>query len=410
MSKKVKIEQRSGALLLSYRWLNPAVYFLTFFALIWNTAILFFLIAGAGWFIIIHLAVGVFIGWWVLAMWFNRTKIEVNRQRLSITHGPVPWLNSKDHEIPAGNIQQLAVKRTGVKVNEQATFNLVAIMNDGSETKLLKTQQDLNLVQNLEQTIENFLGITDDPAINQIGPNRQLDLAHMAEHLEKLESVKKWMPRSMREGLEQSIKHAYAQQEAAASTDTTPSTTALPSEHSTRAPSPPSAPEPILDESISSDDSPDYVPPQERENGHTIQLRGLNYVVANRAEITYDDPHHAGAAQLELRGRDTTYLYADLDGNHWRFFEERRLDDSELSALGFTYAGTNPHRMENGDDRYYPSDKLTGKRQHPGGFEQNIEMWTYISTTDSHLFRAMRVEGEHWEVYVMELVPEDLVQ
>ncbi len=396
MASKLTIERGSGELIISYPWRTPAMWFLLFFCVIWDLAILFFLFAGAGIFIALHLLAGVFITWWTLTRFTNKSVITVDRQELRISHGPVPWPFSKNQQIPAQSLEQLYVNSSSVKVNNQPTFNLTAKLDTGATVKLFRSEQDRKLLLDLEHTIESYLDIENDESfdLSEAGYSG-LDLEQMREQLEKMEPIKKWLPKSIVNKMEEAA--AKMEQEASRGSvagrkhGNDPDISLRPG-----ALRPRPLPEPTHD----------FVFPLYRTSeGDKFIYNDKEYVLARSAQLDFEDEHSAFGRQLEIKPTGTgesMYLYAQMERERWAYFEERRLDDSEVAILGFDEAH-HPTRFENGDDRYYPRDEQPGLR-FMGSYGTPVSQYIYFTTGSATQFRALKPEGQGWEVYVMEVV------
>ncbi|MFT6001161.1 MAG: hypothetical protein ACI81P_003630 [Neolewinella sp.] len=96
-----------------------------------SSGILFSLVSGAGRFNVFHLLAGIFITWYAITRFLNRTKITVDRDKMQIDHGPIPWPFAKENRIPARSLVQLYVIKGTVKVNDQPTYSLKAKLDTG---------------------------------------------------------------------------------------------------------------------------------------------------------------------------------------------------------------------------------------------------------------------------------------
>ncbi|MEL6987141.1 MAG: hypothetical protein AAGK97_04860 [Bacteroidota bacterium] len=146
--------------------------FLTFFALMWN-GMLLPLVGGsilAGTllpilFASIHILVGLSMLAWIAANFFNSTKVIVDKNQISVKHGPIPIINYKNQTIPTKDIKQLYVSRY-VKSSTNGVPNhayaLYAIKNNGDKITLVQGMNK-ETQQYLEQEIELFLDIEDAP-------------------------------------------------------------------------------------------------------------------------------------------------------------------------------------------------------------------------------------------------------
>ncbi len=174
----VRVEETARALVLSWRWFEPALFFLLFFAIAWDAFLVGWYAVGltmtaiAGPMAIImlvfpiaHVAVGVGMTYTVLAGFLNRTRIEVTTNELTVRHGPIPWKGNRRYA--AGQVKQLYCKggllrinaRPNVKRLSKATLH--AILDDNTHVTLLKDIDDPDKALYIEQKVEERLGIQD---------------------------------------------------------------------------------------------------------------------------------------------------------------------------------------------------------------------------------------------------------
>lgn len=399
MANKLKIERGSGELKISYSWRTPSMWFLLIFCIIWDIISFGALFGGAGLFISFHLLAGIFITWWTLTRFTNSTDVKVDRQKMVLTHGPVPWPFAKDYTIPARSLVQLYVGKSSVSKNKQTTYKLMAKLDTGAEVKLIDAELDKQLLLDLERTIETYLDITNDSSLDLDNQTsfEGLDLDEMREQMKKMEPIKKWLPK----GILNKMEEAEAKMEAEAQRRRSGSPLAPREEDwdvsvttGARAPRPLPKPE------------HDFVFPFYRLRlGENVQYAGKAYKMGRSAQLDWEDKHISQGRQLEIllmKNEDPLHFYAQIERNRWNYYEERRLDDGEVETLGFV-GDAHPLRFENGSDRYYPRDGQTGLR-FMGGSAQQVEQFIYFTTASSTQFRALKPEGRGWEVYVMEVV------
>lgn len=172
LPKGISIVSSAGELVISRRWYRHKYIPIAFFGLIWGgvlTAGLFddlsswiFLIGPHGW-----VAVG-FI-YYALAGLLNTTLIRVNPSQLKISHGPVPSLGNR--RLDPKFIDQLYVKRHTHrhKNSTSYTFQVHVKTNDGRSNKLLENLETPEQALFVEQEIERFLGIRDEPVPEEVG-------------------------------------------------------------------------------------------------------------------------------------------------------------------------------------------------------------------------------------------------
>lgn len=375
------------------------MWFLLFFCLIWDSITLVFMFTGAGFFIIFHALAGLFITWWTLTRFTNKTTVVIDRQKMKLTHGPVPWPFAKDNHIPARALVQLYVGKSSVKQNDKATYKLMAKLDTGAEVKLIDAEPDKQLLLDLERTIETYLDITNDTSLDlsNKGSFEGLDLNEMREQMKRMEPIKKWLPK----GILNKMEEAEAKMEAESQRRQSGSPLAPREEDwdvsvTTSARTPRPLPEP----------EHDFVFPFYRlQQGQSVAYSGVPYQMGRSAQIDWEDDHINQGRQLEIisaEDGEALHFYAQIERNRWSYFEERRLDDAEVEVLGFV-GETHPLRFENGDERYYPRDQQTGYR-FMGGRAQEVEQFFYSTTSSGTQFRALRPMGRGWEVYVMEVV------
>jgi hypothetical protein len=311
----------------------------------------------------------------------------------------VPWPFSKDQNIPARSLVQLYVGKSSVSKNKQATYKLMAKLDTGVEVKLIDAETDKQLLLDLESTIETYLNITNDTSIDLANRTsfEGLDLQEMRKQMKKMEPLKKWLPK----GILNKMEEAEAKMEAEVARRRSGSPTP-PREKdwdvsvNTGAHKPRPFPEP----------EHDFVFPFYRlQKGEPVKYLDKPYLMVRSAQIDWDDDHITQARQLEIvpvGTGDSLHFYAQVERNRWSYFEERRLDDGEVEALGFV-GDNHPLRFENGSDRYYPRDGQRGTR-FMGSTGQGVEQFIYFTTSSSTQFRALKAEVRGWEVYVKEVV------
>ncbi|MFK8162615.1 MAG: hypothetical protein AB8H12_09145 [Lewinella sp.] len=411
MANKLKIERESGNLSISYSWKTPGMWFLAIFSVIWDLFIIVFLFSGAGLFISLHLLAGIFITWYAITRFTNRTKITIDRQKLLIDNGPIPWPFAKNKHIPAGSLVQLFVSRGTVKVNDQPTYNLKAKLDTGVEVALIKTELDKQLLLDLERTIETYLDIKNDASLDlgQHGGLENLDLEQMKAQLEQMKKLKKWLPGSIVKQMElaeeKMLQEANGRSAAAGGPSSGSGTAAGGSDASRkddgffgRADLTGARPLP--------EPTHDFVYPlYHASEGDAFTYLNSTFRLGRSAQLDWEDKHISIGRQLEavpVGGGERTHFYAQNERERWAYFEERRLDDAEVEALGFK-DDAHPLRFDNGDERYYPRDEQRGKR-FIGRVGEPVQQFIYFTTASGTQFRALKPERRGWEVYVMEVV------
>jgi hypothetical protein len=168
--RNVVIGETPGELALDYRWFSAKYIFMAFFCLFWDG----FLVAwyaisiGSGsWimtlFPILHVLVGIAITYVTIAGFVNTTSVRVSRSRLRVWHHPLPFGRTIDLETAA--VKQLFCEE---KINHSrngtwCSYDLMALLRDGTRKRLLPNLDTPQLPIYLEQNAESWLGIRDEP-------------------------------------------------------------------------------------------------------------------------------------------------------------------------------------------------------------------------------------------------------
>lgn len=371
----------------------------------------FALIAGAGFFLSIHLTVGFLVTYFTLTRFFNKTNITVDRNSLKMTHGPMPWPFTKERDIPANSIKQLYVDKSNVQQNKKTTYTLMALLDTKVSVKLVDAEPDMSVVRDLERTIEEYLDIKNDASYDLTSSGKTPH--ELKNALDKITAARasinqrNWVPDFVKDQLrnqEEQLLKEMAEVEGRGPTGNAPSRPQMRWEDVSADDGPitirtapgNARPLPQPDHDF---DFPLYFQPE----GTDVKVQDEAYRLGRTAQIDWQDDDSTTARQLELQpqsGGDRRYFFAQLERERWAYYEERRLDDDEASALGFT-GQDHPLRFNNGEERFYPRDLQVGQR-FMGTLGQNVEQYIYFTTSSSTQFRALKPEGRIWEVYVME--------
>jgi hypothetical protein len=177
--KEIEIYETDRSLSIVLDWFSPIAYFLAVFSTIWCSFLAFWysmaLAGGAPWiflvFPLIHVAVGIGLSYYTLCLFKNKTYIEVNKNYLSITHKPIPWWKG-NKELTTDLIQQIYVKEkiSNNKNGTTVSYELRAKLTDGKDVELFNIENlESHEVIDLEERIERFLGIPDEPVRGEYG-------------------------------------------------------------------------------------------------------------------------------------------------------------------------------------------------------------------------------------------------
>jgi len=177
LPKGFVVEDDGRDLRISRRWFTPVAIFLLFFCVAWDGFLVFWYAMALGekmpgpfgiffiLFPICHVAVGVGLTYFMLALFLNSTTIVVSQGLLSVRHGPLPWKGVRD--IPIKELDQVYCKEKQHRSRNgsHTTFEVHAIQRgpkpEGGSLKLLSGLLEAEQALYIEQAIEKHLGIED---------------------------------------------------------------------------------------------------------------------------------------------------------------------------------------------------------------------------------------------------------
>lgn len=160
---------------LERRWFSGAVVFTAFFCLCWDGMLVLWyrglLSAGphgpplaVGLFPIIHVGAGLFLTYFALCGFVNRTNISVKDGILSVQHGPLPWRGNR--RIAVDELAQLfCQEQVGSKGSR--SYSLHALLKAGDKVPLLRGLTEPDQALYVEQILEKRLGIVDVPVAGE---------------------------------------------------------------------------------------------------------------------------------------------------------------------------------------------------------------------------------------------------
>ena len=109
----------------------------------------------------ILLAAGIICAYTVAAAWLNWTSIVVNRETLSVRHGPLPWPGNK--VVAVAEFTQLHATRSrwvsGNRMNRKYRFDLYADKQDGGSIRLAGGFETEDQALSVKQEIEKYLSL-----------------------------------------------------------------------------------------------------------------------------------------------------------------------------------------------------------------------------------------------------------
>lgn len=372
--KNLEISRHANQLAIIYRWRQPMAYALLFFSIIWNGAVLLFLFSGAGWFVIGHLLAGIGIGYYGLAVLLNRTQIQLNRQHLTVRHGPLPTFR-RNREFRSSEVSQLHLKRSGSMKSGNRTTLLYALRlrtTAGRDYLLVGGISDKLLGERIENEIEEYLAIEDQPT-------------EAGFVLPDLGMLEKFISPEMRREMENAGREAHEK-------TLTPSGSSLREVAEEKA------------ETVHADHLAYDFALCHAEVGSRFTIKDRPYRLAGSRSIRWTDQRDPAQSRIiqaaPEAGDRPRQVYAVADGNQWAYYEERPLDPEECELLGFTGLDA-PLSLRNGEDRYHLLSHRKGNIS-GGGKETAVDQYLYYTSRSSARFRALKSSVGRWQVAIQE--------
>jgi hypothetical protein len=173
--KSVVTSDTNGALTVKYRWFSPKYIFLAVFCLFWNGFLVFWysmaFVSGSRvmlLFPLLHVAAGIGLTYATIAGFVNTTTLRIDGYRLRVTHHPLPWGRGVDLAI--GDVQQLFCDEriSRGRNGPSYTYNLNAMLRDGSRRKVVSGLDTPELPIFLEQHAEEWMGIRDEAVAGEL--------------------------------------------------------------------------------------------------------------------------------------------------------------------------------------------------------------------------------------------------
>lgn len=157
------------------RWWGTKFVFLTAFSVVWMGFLVFwYAMALQGddvvmlLFPLLHVAAGVGISYYTLCGYLNRTAVTIDRDRLTVRHGPLPWPGNRD--LPVSRVRQLycEMQTHRQKNGTSVSYRLSAVLDDGSSVGLLSGLGSPDVPRYLEQVLEERLRIANAPVTGEL--------------------------------------------------------------------------------------------------------------------------------------------------------------------------------------------------------------------------------------------------
>lgn len=160
-------------LTISFKWFKPVYYFTLLFSIVWCGFLLFWYSMAFGalfsgenegiWimllFPLLHVAVGVYLAYYTLCGFLNKTFIEVNSHSLTVRYEPLPWFGAR-HLMRASVKQLYTIQHVQSSKNGRTiTYRVQAITTENKSITLVRDLDTAQHAQFIERKIEQYLGI-----------------------------------------------------------------------------------------------------------------------------------------------------------------------------------------------------------------------------------------------------------
>lgn len=181
LPRQFEVEEAGETTRISWRWFRPVHVHMGAVSLVWNAilaGVCVKVLTSPGTspleliFLLPHLGAGLWLLYFTLAGALNRTTITVDREQLTLLHGPLPWPGTPDRQLPGPSLSQLyctAWRRKQFLFQPAGTvYELSALDASGHPVELVSGLEEHNQVLFLELALERQLGIEDAPVEGEL--------------------------------------------------------------------------------------------------------------------------------------------------------------------------------------------------------------------------------------------------
>ncbi|QHT70160.1 hypothetical protein GXP67_27705 [Rhodocytophaga rosea] len=165
------LSEGSQEIIIEKRWFSIAHLGTLLFALLWNGFTFFFyslMMSGNVsviilLFPILHVMVGVWLMYYAICGFFNKTVIKASHQEISVRHVPLPW--SGDKLIERACIEQLYILEQTKKHRGSIiySYDVQVVVHNHSNVSLITGLDTPEEALYIEKKLEQFLRIEDRP-------------------------------------------------------------------------------------------------------------------------------------------------------------------------------------------------------------------------------------------------------
>jgi len=175
MPRRIQVANFGHTLEITRRWFSPVFLFLVVFCIFWNGFMVVWhgmALAMGAWFMsvfgLLHTAVGIGLAYFTVAGFVNRTVIRAGQGMVEVRHGPLPWPGNKT--LTSHQIKQLYSKEkiSHGKNGVHYTYKVQAVTEGNHRETLLGGLTEVEQALYIEQQLERFLRIKDEPVPSEI--------------------------------------------------------------------------------------------------------------------------------------------------------------------------------------------------------------------------------------------------
>jgi hypothetical protein len=169
----MKVERLPNVWRVSWRWFRADYLGLLAFCIFWDGFLVFWYTVGLTTggppmmfvFPLLHVAVGVYLTYYVLTGLLNRTTVELTPHELVIAHAPLPWAGNR--RLPVSRVGQLYCEEANFQRNDRKVYRLSAVLAGGDKVILLSGFADLGEPRFLKHELERRIGIVPRPVVGE---------------------------------------------------------------------------------------------------------------------------------------------------------------------------------------------------------------------------------------------------
>ncbi|MEX0330832.1 MAG: hypothetical protein AB3N64_05355 [Puniceicoccaceae bacterium] len=173
----IELLEERGNLVIRKKWFTPAVIFLLFFCIFWDSFLVFWYFSATKMdnvplmhilFPLGHVAVGVGLTYFVIAGFINKTDIIISPMQVEVRIHPMKWPGQGIYDI--SDIKQLytyqKVRRT--KNGTSITYEVRLIDKHNQQKTLIKGLESKDQGLYIEKEIEKIIGVQDAPVAGEV--------------------------------------------------------------------------------------------------------------------------------------------------------------------------------------------------------------------------------------------------